>query len=84
MRTPQEWMTGRTDDFTPDEMASALAWIADVQRDALEEAARIAGPKLIEMTAVLHPTGGPTMYLKKYAAPRTEEQIAAAIRAIFP
>ncbi len=35
MKTPQDWMTGRENDFTPEEMATCLAWISDVQRDAI-------------------------------------------------
>ncbi len=38
MKSTTEWLAGRTADFTPEEMASALAWIADVQRDAIEAA----------------------------------------------
>ncbi len=39
MKSPTNWLSGRTADFTPEEMASALAWIADVQRDAIEACA---------------------------------------------
>ncbi len=42
MRSPQDWLASQTadrpDDFAPEEQAPALAFIAAVQRDAIESA----------------------------------------------
>ncbi len=48
MKTNAEWLAGRTADFTPEEMASALAWIADVQRDAIEAADNACAAQMAE------------------------------------
>lgn len=45
MKTPSEWLdeqvAARPDDFTPEERAPALAWIASVQADAIEACAQL-------------------------------------------